>query len=412
LAVLSLCLVVTQVPAQEQGTMASTTAHRTTLPNAATAAPQPLDHYRVYRAEGPDGPPKVTLDDEFQTQVVNLNPVGFFMSPARVNGEGILDPVTHYACYEIWTETFSLSLDVTNRFGSQTLHLGDPAALCVPTEKSPDPEPVSLSRDHYTCYEASGPPQGVLVDLADQFQEQSGVQVLAPVMFCVPADTNGGGIVNTEEQLTCYVTEPPGDAVGPLAVRNQFHDGNVNVAVLDTFAFCAPSRKRTCVVDEDCDDDNVCTDDLCAASTKSCIHQPNAASCETGDACTSTAQCVAGECVGEVAEVADIVCKLNELLDAPCGEDPFPARLRKFIARKVKRARRSLERAERAAEREREGKVERLRAQATKQLDAIPGKTTKAFNTRKQRQHISNECKTEIDGLVQEGGRLITDFVF
>ncbi len=50
----------------------------------------------------------------------------------------------------------------------------------------------------------------------------------------------------------------------------------------------------------DCDDDNVCTDDVCDPES-GCIHQLNTAPCDDGDVCTTKDACQLGECVGSGA---------------------------------------------------------------------------------------------------------------
>ncbi len=51
-----------------------------------------------------------------------------------------------------------------------------------------------------------------------------------------------------------------------------------------------------CVVDGDCTDGNVCTTDTCTAGVCSSTH--NTATCDDGDACTTSDTCSAGTCVG------------------------------------------------------------------------------------------------------------------
>jgi hypothetical protein len=194
----------------------------------------------LYEASGPDGPP-VTLVDQFQTQVVDLGTVRFFMVPASKNGEPIHDPVSHLTCYDIPEGQFGASVEVDNQFGPDFLGVGDPLALCVPTEKFPGPVPIPLLRDHYKCYEAGGYSMLGPSILLDQFQ--SWEPFLWDVMlFCAPVDKNGEGILNPyDAHLTCYLGDPPGISPGPVAVRNQFHEGDLFVDW--PFALCVPSIK-------------------------------------------------------------------------------------------------------------------------------------------------------------------------
>ena len=140
------------------------------MPTPTPTPPPPiLDHYTVYLATGPDGP-SVNLVDQFQTQTVDLGSVVAFAPPADKNTEGVLNPFDHLTCYDIPVGNFDASVDVFNQFGPQTLTVGDPDMLCVPTEKFPGPSPAPLTLDHYKCYGASGPSVNVPATLTDQFQ--------------------------------------------------------------------------------------------------------------------------------------------------------------------------------------------------------------------------------------------------
>ncbi len=55
----------------------------------------------------------------------------------------------------------------------------------------------------------------------------------------------------------------------------------------------------TCSIAADCDDANVCTDDLCDPAL-GCTNTPNAVACDDGLACTSGDVCTGGSCVGAV----------------------------------------------------------------------------------------------------------------
>ena len=61
-----------------------------------------------------------------------------------------------------------------------------------------------------------------------------------------------------------------------------------------------------CRTGGDCDDGNVCTDDICEDGT--CIYPTNEAECDDGDACTQGDHCQDGECVGEPISCEDENC--------------------------------------------------------------------------------------------------------
>jgi hypothetical protein len=66
-----------------------------------------------------------------------------------------------------------------------------------------------------------------------------------------------------------------------------------------------------CAVDTDCNDNNVCTADICGNGAK-CVHVPASGTCDDGNACTDNDACKDGKCAG-VAKV----CTDNN----PCTDD-------------------------------------------------------------------------------------------
>src|SRR5439155_1035914 len=65
-----------------------------------------------------------------------------------------------------------------------------------------------------------------------------------------------------------------------------------------------------------CDDGNVCTDDACRPDT-GCVHTPNAAPCDDGDACTTGDTCTGGSCTGALLSCDD---------GNPCTDDTCDSR--------------------------------------------------------------------------------------
>jgi hypothetical protein len=207
--------------------------------------PPPVEHFMVYNATGPDGPP-VTMTDQFGTQATDLGLTSLFMVPASKNDETLFDPFTHLTCYDIEEPALPPALDitVTNQFGvDQPIDVGLARELCVPTEKLIAPGPID--GDHYRCWEASDPSGGslgVAVTLADQFQSFS-PDVMEPFRLCNPVDKNGEGIQDPDAHLTCYILQPPSGVLGlPIPIQNQFHT-LADVDIEDAFALCAPSVK-------------------------------------------------------------------------------------------------------------------------------------------------------------------------
>lgn len=89
----------------------------------------------------------------------------------------------------------------------------------------------------------------------------------------------------------------PGSPEGPVGDPT-CSDGLDNDC--DSFADGLDTACQVCTVQtmqEDCDDDNPCTDDDCLNST--CVHTNNTDSCDDGDFCTMNDRCSGGSCSGD-----------------------------------------------------------------------------------------------------------------
>jgi hypothetical protein len=200
------------------------------------------DHFQAYptsAASGVDGP-IVQIEDQFGSQTTDLGAPIRFLVPADKNDEGIADPISHLTCYQITDGIAGPDVISTNQFGAQTLALGDPDSLCVPTEKLISPGVVDL--DHYKCYVASGAQIDLGVTILDQFQGRSAL-VIEPKLFCTPANKNGEGIDDAINHLTCYSTTPVGQPPGLIPISNQFIAGD-QLELLSPDLLCAPSTKQ------------------------------------------------------------------------------------------------------------------------------------------------------------------------
>jgi hypothetical protein len=203
--------------------------------------PKP-DHFQGYPTSpllGNDGP-VVQIDDQFGSQTTDLGLPTRFLVPVDKNSEGIDDPISHLTCYDIPDGVAGPPVISTNQFGAQPLTLGVPDSLCVPTEKLISPGTVDL--DHYKCYGATGAQVDIGVTLLDQFQARTAL-VLEPKLFCTPADKNGEGIDDPINHLTCYSTNPVGQAPGLIPITNQFLAGD-QIDLLGPDLLCVPSTKQ------------------------------------------------------------------------------------------------------------------------------------------------------------------------
>jgi hypothetical protein len=207
------------------------------------------DHFQSYPVQagggGLDGP-IVQIDDQFGSQTTDLGAPIRFMVPVDKNDEGIDDPISHLTCYEITDGAAGPQVISTNQFGAQPLTLGVPESLCVPTEKLINPGVVDV--DHYKCYFAAGQQVDVGASLVDQFQARSTL-VVDPKLFCTPVDKNGEGIDDPLNHLTCYDTNPVGQAPGLIPILNQFVAGD-QFTLASPNLLCAPSTKEVLATSE------------------------------------------------------------------------------------------------------------------------------------------------------------------
>ncbi len=211
-------------------------------PSTKQIVPPEPDHYQSYPVlpggGGLDGP-IVQIDDQFGSQITDLGSPIRFHVPVDKNSEGIDDPISHHTCYDIEDGVAGPQVISTNQFGVQPLTLGVPESLCVPTEKLINPGLVDA--DHYKCYQATGAQVDIGVTLQDQFQGRTTL-VVEPKLFCNPADKNGEGIDDPLNHLTCYRTNPLGQAPGLIPISNQFVAGD-QLTLDSPDLLCVPSTK-------------------------------------------------------------------------------------------------------------------------------------------------------------------------
>jgi len=95
-----------------------------------------VDHFKCYTAEGDSVNQIVDLQDQFDIEpdVLVAKPK-LFCNPVDKNSEGILNPAAHLTCYKINDDGVKRNVFVENQFGVQTLKVGKPELLCVPSQK-------------------------------------------------------------------------------------------------------------------------------------------------------------------------------------------------------------------------------------------------------------------------------------
>jgi hypothetical protein len=101
-----------------------------------------LDHFQGYAVDKKkstrfDFKPVVNLEDQFgsknNVEVDNLP--AFLFVPVSKDGEPVLNPGAHLACYKIKGAKANMNVNIANQFGEQALKLKEGKLLCVPSTK-------------------------------------------------------------------------------------------------------------------------------------------------------------------------------------------------------------------------------------------------------------------------------------
>jgi hypothetical protein len=206
---------------------------------------------------------RVTLSDQFESGLFDVNNTMALCNPADKNGEGIRDPSTYLRSYRIQAAPGQTQharrtrLRIENQFhpapGELLVDTLKPDRLLVPTATSltqpvPAPDPLGHDVDHYKCYKVM-PSRGTTfkrvpaVSILDQFNQPGSMDVVRPTRLCTPVSKNNETIKNPAGLLMCYKVVPVKrlerfDVPG-LFLSNQF--GSEHVDAGKEAEFCVPS---------------------------------------------------------------------------------------------------------------------------------------------------------------------------
>ncbi len=220
-----------------------------------------LDHFRCYFTQGAPLSEVVGLTDQFDPATAGgqtfrvMYPVRL-CNPVEKTHLDKVTPITnpdgHLKMYLIAPAPTAAGavaqpaparmVIVRNQFGFQSLRLGQPEILAVPTQKFPHNPPQGL--DHFKCYRATGRSINQGVSLSDQFLQSPDVKVFEPFGFCNPVaklhNDQVTPIQNPKAHLVCYtITREPFET--SVDTSNQF--GIESLLVHGTDLLCVPSAK-------------------------------------------------------------------------------------------------------------------------------------------------------------------------
>ncbi len=213
--------------------------------------PPGVDHYLVYPVLNPPSfTIPVVLSDQFSSQVPHQTyTMDYFMIPVDKNGEGILDPITHYTWWRINPVSFQATAVISNQFGAaQPFDIREATYLLNPALKNMPGVTIPL-KNHFQVYVASSPLIPIPpVSLVDQFYPYQ-AQVRDARWLALPAEkrlpTRGEvfPMLDPVGHLAIYriiLVNPPPTIPSPL-VQDEF--GTWQLLLDRPTMLCVPSYK-------------------------------------------------------------------------------------------------------------------------------------------------------------------------
>jgi hypothetical protein len=189
------------------------------------------------------------LEDQFEVIQIDSAGVSLLANPASKNGEPMFDPEAHQTWWRIDHPTGRVrTVYLTHQFGAQKWFVFDPKYLVLPALKDQGPLPLP-QRNHYLCYEATGPPLvPSVIDIVDQFGSWPHREVTVPRYFCNPVDKRHLDTgeeylqVDPSVHLACYQITNGGSALyRVVGTEDQFHSGAYEPS--SQGLFCLPCYK-------------------------------------------------------------------------------------------------------------------------------------------------------------------------
>src|SRR5712664_3629885 len=239
---------------------ASATAKETAAKTWTLAA---LDNFKCYSvvpngaedeeedSDSHHGRRMVTLTDQFGTALVAVKRPRLLCNPASNDGSTINTPTAHLKGYDIESSAdFQERLvEVTNKYGTETLQVDERAILAEPASKAPagqTPGPVPITLNNFECYSVEGKARrpAPTATLTDQFGTGT-VAIRRPVLLCNPAKKNNEGIgpvAGGPAHLVCYDITPRDKVNLVVETRDQF--GTETLRVKQPKLLCVPSDKK------------------------------------------------------------------------------------------------------------------------------------------------------------------------
>ena len=167
----------------------------------------------------------VLLSDRFETSMFDVKQPVSLCSPAGLDGEGIIEPSSYLAGYELTAgqgeprHSKQTHIQVDNQLGRSFVDTRTPEHLLIPTaiDSAPPvgpPDPATHAVDPYKCYRVKGSkgqprfPTDIQVAVSDQFNQSTIYDLKRPSRLCTAVSIDGKEITDLDTALMCYQIKP------------------------------------------------------------------------------------------------------------------------------------------------------------------------------------------------------------
>jgi hypothetical protein len=158
---------------------------------------QPEEHLTMYGAPRPLEPDlTVFTEDQFGLRTLTAIGARVLLVPTQkaVGDLGFPEELNHYWCYEVTGPRVRMRVTLQDQFGSDLVRVERPKLFCNPVEKTVAGVtfPIEEEEVHLTCYEIFAPQRtrATTFGVLNQFEEDV-FKVTAFELLCVPAAKQG-----------------------------------------------------------------------------------------------------------------------------------------------------------------------------------------------------------------------------
>lgn len=197
------------------------------------------NHYKTWRIDdfSPAQIRPIVAKDQFGVSNLLLDSAVYLSNPVQkcISGTcfNVADTTDHFTWYQASGPPVSLQVDYQNQFGTGTFLIDSVEYFLTPTQKFPHNAPKLL--DHYKAYRIKNPqPFTGLVQLTDQFdladpRGAENINVLTPRYFLAPAQKNTEPVYDTLTHYVAYEINPKRPTTMSRDIQDQFGVHSIRV---------------------------------------------------------------------------------------------------------------------------------------------------------------------------------------